>query len=216
MRMPVDNARITQSYKDPLSKNKYAKGYHTGLDFVGELPIYAVQAGLIAYIGWDPKGWGNYLILRTTEHDLIYAHLARITVELKLNHRVKEGQQIAVMGATGNVTGPHLHFEVRNQPWTKEEDVDPAVYLGIKNQRGPVERIEEMLDNLVVYRDGDLGAAQLLSYKLGCPMILEGRDTKYKAKVKHYVGIKGVNGNGKYYYAGSNRLETAKQILAKF
>ena len=42
--------------------------------------------------------------------------------------RVTEGQQIGVSGATGNVTGPHLHFEVRTTP-DYGSDIDPVAYM---------------------------------------------------------------------------------------
>ena len=69
---------------------------------------------------------------------------------------------------------------------------------------------ENEVDNLVVYADGDVGAALLLSFKLKCPMIHKAFADEVHAKNKHWIGILGTNGNGNYYYAGSDRIETAK------
>ncbi len=74
-------------------------------------------------------------------------------------------------------------------------------------------RSDDMLDNLVIYADGDTGTALVLSQKLGCPMVHKGSAEKYSSVVKHWVGITGSNDNSNYYYAGSNRTETARQAL---
>lgn len=72
---------------------------------------------------------------------------------------------------------------------------------------------EEMLDNIVIYADGDVGAALTLSYKLGCPMVLRDFAPRYQAKNKHWVGVSGTNGGGNYFYAGGDRVATAKAAL---
>ncbi|HHY28799.1 MAG TPA: N-acetylmuramoyl-L-alanine amidase [Desulfitobacterium dehalogenans] len=69
---------------------------------------------------------------------------------------------------------------------------------------------ESEVDNLVIYADGDTGAALLLSFKLKCPMVHKAFADKVQAKNKHWIGVQGTNGNGNYYYAGSDRIETAK------
>lgn len=73
--------------------------------------------------------------------------------------------------------------------------------------------VEDVLDNLVIYADGDFGTASLLSYKLGCPMVLKDFADKYQAKNKHWVGVQGTNCEGNYYYAGGDRIGTAKSAL---
>lgn len=69
---------------------------------------------------------------------------------------------------------------------------------------------EHGVEHLVIYADGDVGAALLLSFKLKCPMVHKAFAEKIQAKHKHWVGVQGVNGNRNYYYAGSDRIETAK------
>lgn len=69
------------------------------------------------------------------------------------------------------------------------------------------------VDNIVIYADGDTGAALILSQKLGCPMVHKGSADKYQATKKHWVGVQGENDNGNIYYAGANRAETARAAL---
>ncbi len=72
---------------------------------------------------------------------------------------------------------------------------------------------EDMVDNLVIYADGDVGAALILSQKLGCPMVHKNSSNKYQAAQKHWVGVQGTNDSGNSYYAGANRTETARAVL---
>ena len=72
---------------------------------------------------------------------------------------------------------------------------------------------ETEVDNLVIYADGDTGAALILSQKLGCPMVHKGSADKYQAAKKHWVGVQGTNDDGNVYYAGINRTDTAKKVL---
>lgn len=143
MTMPVMGATITKAYKEPPPTGfTYAKGYHTGIDLIGEKEIYATLDGSILKVGWDPPGWGRYVILRTKDnkYDLIHAHL--LSTKVAEGQTVNAGDVLGIMGATGQVTGIHLHYEVRKVPWTGKIDIDPAVFLGIKNQRGKIQTIK--------------------------------------------------------------------------
>lgn len=144
--LPVKNARISQEYgrKNP----QYRKGYHTGIDLVADgsdKSIYAVGGGTVIRArfaagvkGADPQGWGNYVIVRQTDgHDVLYAHLAQVAVIQ--GRLVAVGEKIGLQGSTGNSTGPHLHFEVWRGSWEDRDDINPAEYLGIRNEVGPVE-----------------------------------------------------------------------------
>jgi murein DD-endopeptidase MepM/ murein hydrolase activator NlpD len=86
--------------------------------------VHAALAGRVEFTGWQ-GGYGNTVVLA---HDnglrTLYAHLARASVAR--GQTVAQGAQIATAGATGNATGPHLHFEVRPQPQTVS---DPIAYL---------------------------------------------------------------------------------------
>jgi murein DD-endopeptidase MepM/ murein hydrolase activator NlpD len=100
--------------------------FHTGIDVAvpwGE-PVHAAAAGRVEYAGWE-SGYGYTVVLL---HDgglrTLYAHLERFAV--RAGQQVASGAVIAYAGATGNATGPHLHFEVRPQP---QVVADPVAYL---------------------------------------------------------------------------------------
>ncbi|MCR4442764.1 MAG: M23 family metallopeptidase [Peptococcaceae bacterium] len=143
--LPVKNGRISQEYG--RKNSQYRKGYHPGIDVVADgadKSIYAVSPGVVIRArfspgskGADPTGWGNYVIVRQVDgHDVLYAHLAQVAVTA--GQLVVAGDKLGIQGATGSATGPHLHFEVWDGDWTKRNDINPAEYLGIANQVGPV------------------------------------------------------------------------------
>jgi murein DD-endopeptidase MepM/ murein hydrolase activator NlpD len=87
-------------------------------------PVRASQEGTVAYAGNELRGYGNLLLVR---HDngwmTAYAHNSELLVGR--GDRVKRGQIIARVGASGSVTEPQLHFELRQGTRT----VDPTRYL---------------------------------------------------------------------------------------
>ena len=88
--------------------------FHAGLDMPAPsgTGVAAVAPGRVAYAGWRAGGWGRLVVVahRAGVRSL-YAHLSRIDV--RLGERVETGFQLGLVGATGDATGPHLHFEVR-------------------------------------------------------------------------------------------------------
>lgn len=86
---------------------------HEGLDIAANMgdPIYAALDGKVIYSAWE-TGYGNVIKL---QHDngliTIYGHCSKLVVTV--GQYVKKGDEIALVGSTGNSTGPHLHFEVR-------------------------------------------------------------------------------------------------------
>lgn len=133
--LPLKNSEVTQPYG--RINPAYGKGYHTGIDYASrgqDKSIYSVTDGQVIRAkfapgakGADPKGWGNYIIVRHDGHDLIYAHLASVAVVQGM--QVKAGERLGIQGSTGNSTGPHLHFEVRKGDWQLRQDVEPVKYL---------------------------------------------------------------------------------------
>ncbi|MFJ3365750.1 peptidoglycan DD-metalloendopeptidase family protein [Streptomyces anthocyanicus] len=109
--------------------SSWESGYHTGVDFVlpTGTPVKTAGPGVVYSAGWAGP-YGNQVVIR---HDdgmySQYAHLAK-TPLVKSGQRVRGGQQIGVSGATGNVTGPHLHFEIRTGP-AYGTDISPIPYL---------------------------------------------------------------------------------------
>jgi peptidoglycan hydrolase-like protein with peptidoglycan-binding domain len=88
--------------------------FHAGIDLLAGTgtPVAAAAAGRVTYAGRLRGGWG---LLVTIAHAdgvrTLYAHLSRIDVSV--GERVEAGWLIGRIGATGDATGPHLHFEVR-------------------------------------------------------------------------------------------------------
>lgn len=141
--LPVKNPRISQIYGRKSAG--YKKGYHSGIDLVADEKdkyIYSVGQGRVVKVGDDPKGWGNYVIVREDDgHDVLYAHLDRVIINE--GRLAIPGSLIGIQGSTGRSTGPHLHFEVWQGDWQNRNDISPAEYLGIKNELGPVEKVKK-------------------------------------------------------------------------
>ncbi len=105
-----------------LSGNDYGPT-HLGIDISAVyVPIYASASGVVVFAGWSDYGYGNVIeIDHGNGYATVYAHLSQILV--KVCQGVYADQQIAISGDTGNSTGPHLHFEVREggsniNPWS--------------------------------------------------------------------------------------------------
>ncbi|MYS20652.1 Peptidase family M23, partial [Streptomyces sp. DvalAA-14] len=123
---PVGDAAIGTGYK--VAGAMWSSGYHTGVDFLVDsgTPVHAVAAGTVFSAGADGS-YGNDVIIRHADGKYtLYAHLTEPLVSA--GQTVTEGQEIGISGATGNVTGPHMHFEVRTTPYYGS-DIDPVAYL---------------------------------------------------------------------------------------
>ena len=85
--------------------------------------IYAADGGTVSFAGWK-GGYGNLVIVdHGGFYQTYYAHCSEILVSE--GDQVYQGQNIALVGSTGNSTGPHLHFEVRYNG----EPMNPLDYL---------------------------------------------------------------------------------------
>lgn len=101
--------------------------FHLGVDIAGPVgtAIYAAQGGTVIRASWFDT-YGNCIDIQHPSGLVTrYAHLSSYNVAV--GDTVVQGQTIAGMGATGNVTGSHLHFETRINGKT----VDPAEYLNL-------------------------------------------------------------------------------------
>ena len=106
----------------------WSSGSHTGIDFhaASGTSVHAVGAGTVVEAGWG-GAYGNNVVIKMNDGTYTqYGHLSSIGVSV--GQTVTPGQQIGLSGATGNVTGAHLHFEART---TAEygSDIDPVAYL---------------------------------------------------------------------------------------
>ncbi|MEV6958207.1 M23 family metallopeptidase [Streptomyces sp. NPDC051207] len=123
---PIAGSYVSTGYKSGGAV--WSSGSHTGVDFhaAGGTPVRAVGMGTVVEAGWG-GAYGNQIVIRMNDGTYTqYGHLSSIGVSV--GQRVAPGTQIGLSGATGNVTGAHLHFEAR----TSQEygsDIDPVAYL---------------------------------------------------------------------------------------
>lgn len=107
---------------------------HKGLDFTGGTgtPIRAVADGVVTGAGYlsGESGYGQITLVRHSNGAVsAYAHQSRMLV--RAGDRVRAGELIGYVGSTGNVTGPHLHLEIR----IGGSQVNPASYLRARGVR---------------------------------------------------------------------------------
>ncbi|WP_328953620.1 LysM peptidoglycan-binding domain-containing M23 family metallopeptidase [Kitasatospora purpeofusca] len=123
---PLANPKLGTAYG--VAGSMWASGHHTGADFVAATgtPLRAVAAGTVVKAG-NGGAYGNEVEIKLADGKYAeYAHLSSIGVSI--GQTVTAGQQIGLSGATGNVTGPHLHFEIRTGS-EYGSDIDPIAYL---------------------------------------------------------------------------------------
>jgi murein DD-endopeptidase MepM/ murein hydrolase activator NlpD len=114
---------------------RYSPRGHAGLDVAAPegTPILAIDDGEILKAYWNSDGYGGLVIIaHTSGYETWYGHLDSFSVAP--GERVKRGQRIGEMGSTGFSTGPHLHFEVREDgqlldplKFLREGDLKPAL-----------------------------------------------------------------------------------------
>ncbi|MGB8702122.1 MAG: M23 family metallopeptidase, partial [Thermosynechococcaceae cyanobacterium] len=131
-----------QTYHLP-AKGEFTSGYgwrwgrlHRGIDIAGPVgtPVLAAAAGKVITAGWDNSGFGNRIEIRHPDGTVtLYGH--NQTILTKVGAWVKQGQQIAEMGATGHSTGSHVHFQIH--PHGKDA-VDPMFFMGSKIKTLPI------------------------------------------------------------------------------
>lgn len=133
---PCPGFAITTRYR--ARGSEWSLGYHTGEDHACPVgtPVVAVSWGHV--IGAGPGGaphalgsaYGNVVIVEKAHGGLeyFYAHLSHISV--RVGDAVQPGMVLGRSGATGHVTGPHLHFEARPVNGRFGSDVNPALVKG--------------------------------------------------------------------------------------
>ena len=95
-----------------------SQGYrydHRAVDIaaVQGTPVTAADRGVVVRAGWNDQGYGRFVVIdHKIDYVTLYAHLDRILVHE--GDIVGQGQVIGTVGTTGNSTGPHLHFEIRD------------------------------------------------------------------------------------------------------
>jgi murein DD-endopeptidase MepM/ murein hydrolase activator NlpD len=100
--------------------------FHPALDIAAPTgtAVLAARAGTVSFAGWSNQGYGYLVILRHAGGaETWYAHNSHLLVSA--GQRVEQGAPIARVGSTGFSTGPHLHFELRENG----KPVDPLTHL---------------------------------------------------------------------------------------
>jgi lipoprotein NlpD len=106
---PLAQVQVTSPF------GKRGRDFHEGIDLKAPhgTEVLAAQDGTVLYVGSRIRGYGKMIVLRHARQlSTIYAHNSSLLV--RIGQTVKRGQRIALSGKTGHVTGPHLHFEIRD------------------------------------------------------------------------------------------------------
>jgi murein DD-endopeptidase MepM/ murein hydrolase activator NlpD len=126
LRRPVPRSpiRLAVPVRAPLGDLYGPRGtrFHSGVDFSAPsgTPVMAAGSGHIVFAGVHSGGWGKVVAIKHASGvRTLYAHLSRIDV--KVGRPVAAGAGIGQVGASGNASGPHLHFEV----FVRGANVDP-------------------------------------------------------------------------------------------
>lgn len=126
-------AGVTAAYGDKGDMWAGTNGTHKGTDYAVPIgtPVTSWKDGVVSGEPLD-SGYGTAVMIEHADgYQSIYAHLS--SKDVKTGDSVKAGQRIGKSGATGNVTGPHLHFELRKG---KNNPVDPSGYTGASSILG--------------------------------------------------------------------------------
>ncbi|WP_431035385.1 M23 family metallopeptidase [Streptomyces sp. P6-2-1] len=129
--LPVASYTLTSHFGDGGSM--WSSGHHTGLDFAAPTgtPLKAIHTATVQEAGWSGAyGYRTVLVLDDGT-ELWYCHQSSISVSV--GQKVTTGEVIGRVGATGNVTGPHLHLEVHPAggaavdplPWLQDHGQQP-------------------------------------------------------------------------------------------
>lgn len=120
-RLPVTGF-VAQEFQEPGTR--LGEG-HLGLDIAAKTgsAVNAAASGMVIFSGWSFP-YGNLVIIyHGDDFFSLYGHNQRNLVEER--QMVERGQLIALVGETGQTTGPHLHFEI----WKGEEPLDPRLFI---------------------------------------------------------------------------------------
>lgn len=134
---------------DPFGRG--FKAFHSGLDIAGgrgegQVNIIAAKDGIVVktFDGCESSrtlsncggGYGNHVIIQHSDGNFtLYGHMYQNSVDVSEGSSVNQGQVIGKMGSSGNSTGAHLHFEVREGQNSSQNTVDPLTYISADTPR---------------------------------------------------------------------------------
>lgn len=126
LRYPVANPNITSPFGDRIHPITKVKTFHNGIDLSGKIGqvIAAPADGEVRTVYTNDAGGLQMTIKHDNGFTTGYAHLSK--VQVAVGQRVTQSQVIALMGNSGQSTGPHLHFTVRDESGNL---VNPVDYL---------------------------------------------------------------------------------------
>ncbi|PJZ69949.1 peptidase M23 [Leptospira perolatii] len=126
---PLFSYNLTSYYGMRRSPTFGYMEFHDGVDLanVPGTPIYSTGDGRIFRAVHSSRGYGNHIVVQHANgYYSLYGHCTKILV--RDGENVRKGQLIATVGSTGNVTGPHLHYEV----WVGDSNrTDPMEYMKV-------------------------------------------------------------------------------------
>lgn len=126
---------INSDFGTPRTASR--KRFHVGIDIGARrgTSVHAPEAGTVAFVGWR-SGYGRTIIL-DHGHQIrtLYGHLSRVAV--KPGQNVERGAAVGSTGASGNASGPHLHYEVllNGRPVNPRAAISGSRELGRKSSR---------------------------------------------------------------------------------
>ena len=122
---PVAGGRLSSGFGSRNAPVKGASTNHKGVDWAvpSGTGVYASCGGRVSKAGWG-SGYGYVIYIEHEDgRQTRYGHLSKVLV--KTGQEVRQGDRIALSGSTGNVSGPHLHFEIL----VNGSQVNPLKYL---------------------------------------------------------------------------------------
>ena len=115
LRSPLEFSRVTSGFGRRMHPVLHNWRDHSGVDFGAPTgtPVRAASDGVIGFVGRQ-GGYGNVVVLRHKgDISTVYAHLSAFAPGMRIGNVVEKGEMIGRVGATGRVTAPHLHYEIR-------------------------------------------------------------------------------------------------------
>ncbi|MBO7174070.1 MAG: M23 family metallopeptidase [Burkholderiaceae bacterium] len=147
IRVPVEGARVTSSFM-PMRRHPVTGVLrpHQGTDFGAPKgnKIYAAADGVVTRRRFNEGGFGYYIMITHDDSRVsLYAHMSKIMPHIQVGTRVRRGEVVGLVGATGLATGPHLHYELR----VNDRQVNPLKTPIPDKEELTTEELEDLLAN---------------------------------------------------------------------
>lgn len=159
-----------------------------GIDLVGDDTIYGTCNGTVTRIDYD-KNYGNFIVVKATDNKFHwFCHLSKVTCSVR--QKISRTTKIGIMGSTGNSTGKHLHFEIRNSSNKYADTTDPASYMKIPNLVGTYNSSNYQLTENQNNTTNNTGELKILARNTNLrdkPTIKGSNSTLYLANTTLYV-----------------------------